>query len=203
MRRRGTSLRRASRRQAWIVRSIVAGRSDFDASDSASRRPRAFSSGARGYATILKTRRPAGGVGEVSAAVLDPGSELGPHTPRTPDLRGFARGVSSRIAGPSPRREVASWSGNERNACAQQLSTTATTMAAQRAKDRACAKVEDVSINPQSICTGLLEMQVQLLRQSAGRRALLVVDVVSTKPLSFSCIIFFPLIVQMGRASWH
>jgi hypothetical protein len=42
-------------------------------------------------------------------------------------------------------------------------------------------------------------MQVQVLRQSADRRALLDVDVFSAKPYPLACSIFFPLIVQRRR----
>lgn len=55
----------------------MAGRSVSEAFDSALRLPPALESSARGDATILKTRLPAGGVAEVSAAGLGPGSELG------------------------------------------------------------------------------------------------------------------------------
>ena len=111
-------MRRASRRQAWIVRCTVAGRSDFEASDSAFRLPPASRTGARGYATILKTRRSAGGVGEVSAAVLGPASELG-RTLRelqiSADLHEDAYSSAGGAFSVSRRRWV--WRfGNERNA---------------------------------------------------------------------------------------
>jgi hypothetical protein len=91
--------------------------------------------------------------------------------------------------------------GNEGTACAQQLSTAATTTTTaivNESSGRAPAEVAHGSINPLSICAGLLDMQVQVLRQSADRRALLVVDVFSAKPHPLSCIIAAPSIVHMG-----
>jgi hypothetical protein len=59
-------------------------------------------------------------------------------------------------------------------------------------------KVDDGSSNSLCLCAGLLDMQVQLLRQSADRRALLVVDVFSAKLHPLACSISCTLIVQMG-----
>ena len=96
----------------------MAGRSDCEASDSALRLPPAFGPSARGAATILKTRRPAGGVGEVSAAVLGPASELGRTLHELQILADVHEDVASRVAARSPCREVGVV-GQKRAKCAR------------------------------------------------------------------------------------
>lgn len=109
--------------------------------------------------------------------------------------------VWSTIAGPSPRRQSAI-EGQKRarrvRAAIERDNTTATMQKRELAGRAQTARDDDGSINPLCTCTGLLVMQVQLLRQSAAVEHCWTLTCSPLNRTRLHAASFLPLIVQMG-----